>query len=149
MCVRACAEDIAQGQQCLCLRNAPVMWPSWNGCVLPHSLLFSLSLPVSLSLPPFLHCLIPLFYFDYHSLFPSPFSLLQFTHIAKRTLFSSWEKKGSILNKENFWFWDESLRVDRHDNHLKAISMCTRRCKGRKGGEKQWKVKKSRIKDGD
>lgn len=58
MCVRA--KGITQGQQCLCLCNAPAMWPSWNGCTLPHSLSLShpslLDWKLSLSPPTPLLC---------------------------------------------------------------------------------------------
>ena len=50
-CMRACVHAFArtkgttQGQQCLSLRNAPVMWPSWNGFSLSLSLSTCLSSP--------------------------------------------------------------------------------------------------------
>lgn len=44
---------------------------------------------------------------------------------------------GSISDNQNFWFWDESLWVDHHDNHLQAITMCSRGWKRRTKKERK------------
>ena len=115
-CMRACVHAFArtkgttQGQQCLSLRNAPVMWPSWNG----FSLCPSLSLSLSLSLSPLVFPLLHSHFFSLRHATPS-LSPCALSH--KWTPPSLQETGGSISDEQNFWFWDESLGVDHHDNH--------------------------------
>lgn len=104
VCLCVCTKGIAQGQQCLCLCNAPVMWPSWNGCTLSASL--------SLSSPSLSHLSIP--ETSLSLVLSLPFS---YTLSSRWTPFPEERGGGSISDKQNFWFWDESLWVDHHDNH--------------------------------
>lgn len=65
---------------------------------------------------------------------------------AKWTLFSLERGRGSISDKQNFQFWDESLGVDHHDNHLQAITMCSRGWRRRRW-ERTKKREKERIRE--